>query len=90
MALSTAIEKIKECSCDISHKDIFFGLSGGVDSSTLAVLAKKAGLKVKGFHLVCWEGGDYCTAQDDLKDALAIAAKFDLGLDVIDFKEAYH
>ena len=73
----------------LSGKVIHFGISGGVDSSTLAVLLKLNGLQIRGFHLVCWGEGDQCTAQDDLKDALAVSAKFDIPLDVIDLRVEY-
>lgn len=90
MAISSAVEKIKQSLGDKSHNDIHFGISGGVDSSVLAVLIKEAGFKVRGFHAVCWDEGDYCTASQDLKDAVSVTSKYDIQLDVLNLKDEYH
>ncbi len=69
-------------------KRIALGMSGGVDSSVSAVLLKDAGYDVTGVFLECWRAPG-CRAEEDRKDALAIALKLGIPFQVLDFKEAY-
>lgn len=69
-------------------KRIALGMSGGVDSSVSAVLLKEAGYDVTGVFLECWRAPG-CRAEEDRKDALAIALKLGIPFQVLDFKEAY-
>ncbi|MBT6756461.1 MAG: tRNA 2-thiouridine(34) synthase MnmA, partial [Candidatus Pacebacteria bacterium] len=71
-----------------NNKKILLGLSGGVDSAVSAVLLKEAGYQVDTVYIECWnEPG--CRAEEDRKDALAIALQLDLPFQVLDFKTAY-
>lgn len=63
-------------------------MSGGVDSSVSALLLKEAGYEVTGVFLECWRAPG-CRAEEDRKDALAIALKLGIPFQVLDFKEAY-
>lgn len=70
-----------------NHQDCYIlGISGGVDSSLVAALAKKAVGKDK---LFC-----YALPIDSLKadesDAVKLAKHFDLNYEVVDLTEAYH
>lgn len=67
---------------------IALGMSGGVDSSVSALLLKEAGYEVTGVFLECWRAPG-CRAEEDRKDALAIALKLGIPFQVLDFKEAY-
>lgn len=68
---------------------VALGLSGGVDSAVSAALLKEQGYEVVGVHLVCFrESG--CRADEDRKDALAVALKLKITFQVLDFREAYH
>ncbi|MEP7166860.1 MAG: tRNA 2-thiouridine(34) synthase MnmA [Candidatus Woesebacteria bacterium] len=73
---------------DNTRKKIALGMSGGVDSSVSAVLLQKAGYDVTGVFLECWRAPG-CRAEEDRKDALAIALKLGIPFQVLDFKEAY-
>jgi tRNA-specific 2-thiouridylase len=67
---------------------IALGMSGGVDSSLCAALLKDAGHDVTGVFLECWRAPG-CRAEDDRKDALAVALDLGLPFRVLDFRDAY-
>lgn len=67
---------------------IALGMSGGVDSSVCAALLKDAGHEVTGVFLECWRAPG-CRAENDRRDALAVALDLNLPFRVLDFKEAY-
>lgn len=69
-------------------KRVALGMSGGVDSSVSAVLLKEAGYDVTGVFLECWRAPG-CRAEEDRKDALAIALKLGIPFQVLDFKDTY-
>lgn len=69
-------------------KKIAMGMSGGVDSSLSASLLKSAGYDVTGVFLECWRAPG-CRAEEDRKDALAIALQLGIPFEVLDFKDAY-
>jgi tRNA-specific 2-thiouridylase len=69
-------------------KKVALGMSGGVDSSVSAVLLKEAGYEVTGVFLECWRAPG-CRAEEDRKDALAVALKLGIPFQVLDFKDAY-
>ncbi len=64
------------------------GLSGGVDSSLSAHLLKEAGHDVTGVYLECWKAPG-CRAEEDRKDALAVALELEIPFRTLDFKDAY-
>lgn len=71
---------------------VILGLSGGVDSSVAAYLLKQSGYQVEAVFMKNWEGDDtdkYCTAESDLADAKAIAAKLEIPLHRVNFAKEY-
>lgn len=70
------------------NRRIAVGMSGGVDSSVSAALLKEAGWDVTGVFLECWRGPG-CRADEDRKDALAVALQLGIPFEVLDFKETY-
>lgn len=67
---------------------VALGMSGGVDSSVSLVRLLEAGHDVTGVFLECWKAPG-CRAEEDRKDALAVALKYNIPFKVLDFKEAY-
>ena len=71
---------------------IAVGLSGGVDSSVAALILKKAGYKIFGLFMKNWETDKedpFCTAEQDLNDAKAIADHIGIPLYMINFSNEY-
>src|SRR5258708_33011389 len=67
---------------------VAFGMSGGVDSSLSLSLLKEQGYDVTGVFLECWRAPG-CRAEEDRKDALAVALQLEIPFKVLDFKDAY-
>ena len=65
------------------------GLSGGVDSAVAAALLKKQGYEVIGVHLFCYDEGPYCTAPEDRKMAVRVAAHLKIPILVWDLHRQY-
>ncbi|HAJ31030.1 MAG TPA: tRNA 2-thiouridine(34) synthase MnmA, partial [Gammaproteobacteria bacterium] len=66
--------------------------SGGVDSSVSALLLQEAGYQVEGLFMKNWEeddGGEYCTAKQDLQDAQAVADRLNIPLHQANFAAEY-
>lgn len=63
-------------------------MSGGVDSSVTAARLVAAGHEVTGVFLECWRAPG-CRAEEDRKDALAVALDLGIPFRVLDFKQAY-
>jgi len=67
-------------------------MSGGVDSSVAALILKQQGWAVEGLFMKNWEqngSDDYCSADDDLKDAQNVADKLDIPLRSVNFSAEY-
>lgn len=69
-------------------KRVALGMSGGVDSSVCAALLKEQGYEVTGVFLECWRAPG-CRAEEDRKDALAVALQLGIPFQVLDFKQHY-
>ncbi len=74
---------------------IIVGLSGGVDSSTAALLLKAQGHEVHAVFMNNWHEPPtntqqaHCTATQDLKDVQAICQMLGIPLATVDFSDAY-
>jgi tRNA-specific 2-thiouridylase len=67
-------------------------MSGGVDSSVAALLLKQQGYEVSGLFMKNWEDDDtdeYCSSREDLVDAVAVADKLGIEIDVVNFSAEY-
>ena len=73
-------------------KNIVVGLSGGVDSAVTAWLLKSQGYQVTGLFMKNWEDDDddeYCTSKQDLIDAVSVAEKIGIDIEVVNFAREY-
>jgi tRNA-specific 2-thiouridylase len=71
---------------------VVVGMSGGVDSSVAALLAKRAGHQVVGLFMKNWEDDDddeYCSTREDLIDAAAAADRIGIDLEAVNFSGEY-
>jgi len=71
---------------------VVVGMSGGVDSSVAALLAKRAGHAVVGLFMKNWEDDDddeYCSTREDLIDAAAAADRIGIDLEAVNFSGEY-
>lgn len=71
---------------------VIVGMSGGVDSSVSALLLLQAGYRVEGLFMKNWnedDGTEYCTAQQDLFDALRVADTLGIELHTANFAAEY-
>ena len=76
----------------MSGKRVIVGMSGGVDSSVAALLLKQQGYEVSGLFMKNWEDddtGEYCASREDLVDAVAVAEKIGIEIDVVNFSAEY-
>ena len=67
-------------------------MSGGVDSSVAAWLLKEQGFEVVGLFMKNWEDDDddeYCTAREDLVDAVSVADRIGIDIDAVNFSAEY-
>jgi len=68
------------------------GMSGGVDSSVAALLLKQQGYRVSGLFMKNWEDddtADYCSSREDLVDAVAVADRIGIEVNVVNFSAEY-
>ena len=69
---------------------IIVGISGGVDSSVAATILKEQGHQIECVFMKNWEGDDdFCTAEDDYKDALAVCNSIGIPLRSKNFSKQY-
>jgi len=71
---------------------VIVGMSGGVDSSVSAVLLQQQGYHVEGLFMKNWDeddGTEYCTAKQDLADALAVCHRLGIKLHTANFAAEY-
>lgn len=71
---------------------VVVGMSGGVDSSVAALLAKREGHEVVGLFMKNWEDDDndeYCSTREDLIDAAAAADAIGIELEAVNFAAEY-
>jgi tRNA-specific 2-thiouridylase len=71
---------------------VIVGMSGGVDSSVAAWQLLKQGYRVEGLFMKNWEETDdvaYCTAKQDLDDALQVCEELEIPLHQINFSRQY-
>jgi len=76
----------------MGKKRVIVGMSGGVDSSVAALLLKQQGYAVSGLFMKNWEDDDtaeYCSSREDLIDAVAVAEKLGIDIDVVNFSAEY-
>ena len=71
------------------QKKVLVALSGGVDSAVSAALLLEQGYTVSGAHMVCWDEGPYCTADQDRADAAKVASHLNIPFQVFDFRDEY-
>lgn len=77
---------------DHSNTKVIVGMSGGVDSSVSAYLLLEQGYQVEGLFMKNWnedDGTEYCTAQEDFFDALAVSEKLGITLHSVNFSADY-
>lgn len=71
---------------------VIVGMSGGVDSSVSALLLQQQGYRVEGLFMKNWnedDGSEYCTAQQDLFDALRVCDRLGIELHTANFAAEY-
>ena len=76
----------------MKNRTVIVGLSGGVDSSVTALLLKNQGYTVVGLFMKNWEDDDddeYCSSKQDLLDAVSVADKIGIDIEVVNFSKEY-
>jgi len=76
----------------MAGKRVVVGMSGGVDSSVAALLLKQQGYRVSGLFMKNWEDddtADYCSSREDLVDAVAVADRIGIEVNVVNFSAEY-
>lgn len=71
---------------------VIIGLSGGVDSAVAALILKNQGYDVHAVFMQNWEADQddpYCTIEQDLFDAKAVAEKLAIPFTAINFSKEY-
>ena len=75
----------------MSRARTIVGLSGGVDSSVAALLLQCAGEPIAGLFMQNWadDGSGECRAEDDRRDAVAVAGRLGIPIHFRDFSQQY-
>ncbi len=68
---------------------VVVGLSGGVDSSVVALLLKRQGYEVIGLFMRNWEDDADCPAKQDFLDVLAVADVIGIEVEAVNFAQEY-
>ena len=69
---------------------IAVGMSGGVDSAVAAALLIDQGYVVEGLFMKNWEEeSEYCSAEQDYKDALQVCDRLGIPLRSVNFAKEY-
>lgn len=75
---------------DVREKNIYVGLSGGVDSAVSAALLVRAGAKVTGVFIKGWyPRGLPCTWASERRDAMRVAARLKIPFYTLDASAEY-
>lgn len=75
---------------NVKNKNVYVGLSGGVDSSVSAALLKRAGAKVTGVFIKGWyPPGLPCTWASERLDAMRVAARLNIPFYTLDASDEY-
>ncbi|MBQ8451321.1 MAG: tRNA 2-thiouridine(34) synthase MnmA [Clostridia bacterium] len=85
-------DEILDETVDKSKITVVVGMSGGVDSSVVALLLKQQGYNVVGLFMNNWEENDpngVCTAVDDFNDVKRVANQIGIPYYSIDFSKEY-
>ncbi len=73
-------------------KTVYVGMSGGVDSSVVALLLKQQGYKVVGVYMKNWSRdlpGVPCPWMNDFQDAKRVAVQLGIDFKMYDFEKQY-
>lgn len=76
----------------LKNKRVVLGMSGGVDSSVVAILLKEQGYEVIGVFMKNWEEKDdngNCMAEEDYKDVVTVAEQLDIPYYSVNFVKEY-
>lgn len=68
---------------------IIVGMSSGVDSAVAALLLKNQGHDVTGVFMKNWEEEEFCTAEEDFADAVAVCRTLDIPYFTVNFSKEY-
>lgn len=73
-----------------AHKQVFVGISGGVDSSVAAALLKEQGYSVTGVFIKIWHKElSQCDWRQEMQDAMRVCATLDIPFQMIDLSDVY-
>ena len=76
----------------MQNKKVVVGISGGVDSSVSALILKQQGYDVTGVFMKNWEEDDtddFCSAEEDIKDAESVCNSIGIAFNKINFAAEY-
>lgn len=82
----------KKTYMDNTKKTVIVGMSGGVDSSVVALICKMQGHKTIGMFMKNWEEIDadgVCTAEEDYNDVIRVCEKIDIPYYSVNFSQEY-